>query len=274
MRDSKLSWDLRTNRIYSIPKTSSAIFNNYVEENKVVELHIEKSYFLGTNEHKTFIEENFFNELVSKKVCTFKKLIVDKNYGGYVCDSKSKIFLDSYNNKFPALIFKNNYFIDELILNEKDLFFYNEYDKSDTNIYFIIYFNIYNTKWMLGRTFYEKYRFSFDIDNGQLLYHKKRFNIDNKRENDNSNNNQKDSKFLKVLFIIFLIVIIFALGVLFHKIMIKTPRKQKANELDDDFYYEDNDNKKIYNQSLDINSNNNNLFNKNNLMLELGAKNT
>ena len=191
-----------------------------------------------------------------------------------MCDSKSKIFLDSYNNKFPALIFKNNYFIDELILNEKDLFFYNEYDKSDTNIYFIIYFNIYNTKWMLGRTFYEKYRFSFDIDNGQLLYHKKRFNIDNKRENDNSNNNQKDSKFLKVLFIIFLIVIIFALGVLFHKIMIKTPRKQKANELDDDFYYEDNDNKKIYNQSLDINSNNNNLFNKNNLMLELGAKNT
>ena len=78
MRDSKLSWDLRTNRIYSIPKTSSAIFNNYVEENKVVELHIEKSYFLGTNEYKTFIEENFFNELVSKKVCTFKKLIVIK----------------------------------------------------------------------------------------------------------------------------------------------------------------------------------------------------
>ena len=41
----------------------------------------------------------------------------------------------------------------------------------------------------------------------------------------------------KIIFIIVLFIICFVLGVLYHKNIIKLPRKKLANELDDDYEY-------------------------------------
>ena len=64
---------------------------------------------------------------------------------------------------------------------------------------------------------------------------------------------------------------IFILGILFHKSIIKLPRKTKANELDDGYYYQKDEKNNNLNNDLDIN--NENIYkNGNNLLMELGTK--
>ena len=256
-RDGKLSWDFRTIQIYSRPKNKNKDINAYIVNNLVCELYLEKSYFLVDNNYKKFIDEAFFDELVEQNVCQYQKLKQISNYGTYVCDSKSKIFLENYNNNFPDLIFKNEK-LGELIFTKKDLFVYNEYNKSDTNIYFNIYFcGFYTNKWKLGRPFLEKYRMSFNMDTSEIIYHKKRISDE---EEDNGINNAKyqdDHKILKIILIAILVLIIFFLGFICHKFITKMPRKQKAYELDDDFDYttKDSQNKKLVgDDNLEINN--------------------
>ena len=240
LRGSSLSWDIRIDNIYSEAKSNSKFNEIYLEKNQEVELIIEKSYILGTKNYKSFIENAFFNELIGYNICQYKNSLMEHSYGTYVCDSTSKIFLDFYNNKFPELIFKTGRITDELILNKNDLFFYNKYNKSDTNIYFMIFFStIYTSKWMLSRAFLEKYRLSFNLDTRFIEYHKKKFS-ENKIENEtkeDDRNNDNIYLIIKIVAIIFLVSIIFLLGFLFHKLITRKPRKQKANELNDDFDY-------------------------------------
>ena len=56
------------------------------------------------------------------------------------------------------------------------------------------------------------------------------------------NGNDKDYTWLKILIIVFLLLIFFVLGILFHKNIIRLPRKKKANELEDDYEYTINPN--------------------------------
>ena len=245
LRSSRLSWDLKTETIYSESKKDLKNKNFYLEKNMDIELKIEKSYILGTYNYKKYIENIFFKDLIDKNICQYKKLLVEFSYGTYICDSKSKIFKDYYDNIFPDLVIKTEKIIDDLILTKKDLFLENKYNDSDTNIYFMIYFStIYTTKWMFGRPFFEKYRLSFNIDKSFIIYHKKKFNEEKEENNDNVDMNKKDNKILKIIIIIFLILMIFFLGFLFHKSITKMPRKHKANELDDEFDYESHNEKK------------------------------
>ena len=256
-RDGRLSWDFRTIKIYSHPKKRNEDINFYMVNNLVCELVLEKSYFLVDNNYKKFIDEAFFDELVEQNVCQYKKLKINSIYGTYVCDSKSKIFIENYNNNFPDLIFKNEN-LGELIFTKKDLFVYNEYNKSDTNIYFIIYFGgVYTNKWKLGRPFLEKYRMSFNMDASQIIYHKKRISDEDEDKGINNENYQDSHTILKIILIVILVLIIFFLGFLCHKFITKIPRKQKANELDDDFDYttKDSQNKKLVgDDNLEINN--------------------
>ena len=247
LRDGRLSWDFRTVKIYSQPKKRNIDINVYMVDNLVCELVLEKSYFLVDNNYKNFIDEAFFDELVEQNVCQYKKLKINSNYGTYVCDSKSKIFLEQYNNNFPDLIFKNEN-LGELIFTKKDLFYYNDYNNSDTNIYFLIYFGgLFTNKWKLGRPFLEKYRMSFDMDTSKIIYHKKRISDEEEDKGINNESYQDEHKILKIILIVTLVLLIFFLGFLCHKFITKMPRKQKANELDDDFDYttKDSQNQKL-----------------------------
>ena len=240
LRGSSLSWDIGIDNVYSEPKSNNKFNEIYLEKNQDVELNIEKSYILGTNNYKSFIEKAFFNELIAYNACEYKNSLIEFSYGTYVCDSTSKVFKDFYNNKFPELIFKTERITDELILNQDDLFFYNKYNKSDTNIYFMVFFStMYTSKWMLSRSFLEKYRLSFNIDTRFIVYHKRKF-TENKIENTTKEEDRgKDNinLIIKIVVIVFFALIIFLLGFLFHKLITKKPRKQKANELNDDYDY-------------------------------------
>ena len=119
---------------------------------------------------------------------------------------------------------------------------------------------IYNN-WTLGLPFLKKYRLSFNFDSKQIGYYKDYENIPK-----NDEQNKLSFIFIKTIIIIILIIIIFILGMQFQKKIIKVPRKNKANELDDNYEYNSYKNSHIN----DINNNINNGENKKEV--ELGFK--
>ena len=208
---------------------------------KEVELVPTLPYILGIYDYHMHIKYHFFYHLLKENICKFESIPINPDYGTYVCDSKSKLFIETYNNKFPKLFFIHIDSNTTFILDKEDLFTYNPYNKSDTQIYFLVLF--YNnieqydliTKFKLGIPFFKKYKFSFNSDAKIITYYEKP--IINKENKLNLNNKEKLKILFKIIFIIVLFIICFVLGVLYHKNIIKLPRKKLANELDDDYEY-------------------------------------
>ena len=227
-------------------------------------------YIVGVNEYKLYIRSVFFEELLMKDVCSLKNILLDEDYYTYVCDSKSDLFIEKFKN-FPKLFFEHYDLDKTFILDQYDLFTYNNINKSDSNIYFLIFFSNKkepykpefpggNTiiRWKLGIPFFKKYKLYFNADNRMITYYEKFNKNDNGNYNDNndeeinkngnnnnnknSNRKNKNSTWIKVLIIGGLLIIFFILGILFHKNIIRLPRKKKANELEDDYEYTINPN--------------------------------
>ena len=228
-------------------------------------------YILGVKEYNNYMRNFFFQELLNKDICFYKNVLIDEKYGTYVCDSTSELFKEKYNNQFPNLYFQHYDLNKTFILDKYDLFTYNNINKSDTNIYFLIFFPnkddpYYNPefpgrapirRWKLGIPFLKKYKLTFNADSRIINYYEtfnknNNDNNDNNEMNDNTNNgnNNKNIKskekyyeisLNKIIIIISLgvifIALIFVFGILFYKNLIKIPRKKKANELDDDYEY-------------------------------------
>ena len=216
-------------------------------------------YIIGVKEYKNYINYNFFQDLILQNICELKNVNIDEDYSTYVCNSKSDLFIEKYNNNFPKLYFKHHELNKTFILDQYDLFSYNKINKSDTRLYFLVFFSNKNEpyhnpefpggtvikRWKLGIPFLKKYKLYFNTDNRMITYYEK-FKIDYKN-NDNNNKEKesqksKKSNLIKILIIGALFIIFFVLGILFHKNIIKLPRKKKANELEDDYEYTINPN--------------------------------
>ena len=208
---------------------------------KDVELDASLPYIVGIYEYNIHMKFYFFYNLLSNNICKYITVPLNPDYSTFVCDSKNELFIEAYNTKFPKLFFVHIESNTTFILDKEDLFTYNLNNKSDTQIYFLVFF--YNhqgkydeiTKFKLGIPFFKKYKFSFDSDNRVMHYYE---NTTNKKRLDRSiNDKENDKKIFKLFIIFFLLIIFFILGILFHKNIIKLPRKKIANELEDDFEY-------------------------------------
>jgi len=225
--------------------------------NKIgAELIVNMPYIVGTNEYLYYINNTFFSDLIMLKICNFKMKNDTKNKKGlysFICNGKSDYLMNSLKTKFPELIFESIDLGKNFSLNIYDLFSYNNYNISDTNIYFLIFFNkkekYENENWILGVPFFKKYTLSFDYENKKIGYYYK--NQENKEEEKNNNINI----IFRIFALVFIIVIIFILGRIYQKKMIKIPRKNKANELNDNYEYNTNSSKDI-NKNKDVNNKN------------------
>ena len=235
-------------------------------------------YIIGVNEYKNYMRAYFFEDLLSKDICIFKNVLIDEDYGTYVCDSKSELFIEKYNNQFPKLYFEHDDLNKTFILDQYDLFTYNHINKSDKNIYFLVFFPNKNQpyinpefpgrapiiRWKLGIPFLKKYKLTFNADNRIINYYEifNKNNNDNTGNNDNTNNNSHNNgnnnkdinsndinnninltKIIVIISLVFIFIILgVVLGIYLYKNIIKSPRKKKANELEDDYEYTINPN--------------------------------
>ena len=179
----------------------------------------------------------FFEEYIQKNICTINlyindpRLIFSERYFVIECDKEK--FGQNDLIKLPKFyLYLGNYFEEKkLVFDYKDLFTETKYK------YFfnIIFENTTRTKIELGKIFLKKYPINFNLENNKVLEIYDTYYEEQKKEEENEppgNNNA-------VLYIIITVILVSITGVLgffFGKYLNKI-RKKRANELDDDYDY-------------------------------------
>ena len=188
-------------------------------------------FFVGAYSYKLFIEENFFNNLIEKKICFKSNNTV---YGSVMYFDVYSCNEESLNDikKFPELKFYIKSTNTSFIFNYNDLF-----KKIGNKYYFMVIFEKYkNSYWQIGYPFFKKYDIVFDDDSKTIGYYNSNIEI-----NDNKGGNQT----VKIVLIVLLTIIVFcgllAIGYYIGKEKY-IQRKKRANELNDDYDYKINEN--------------------------------
>ena len=221
--------------------------SNDYEHRKEMTIHKSAAFSLNTRlikstfEFGEYIFNNFFQKKISNNTC-FRDFINGK-YNFYYCD-KSKTNISEMQNLYFNLRDKNVTFI----LEPKDLFY-----EHDGYIYFLIIYKSYfeedgdkDTHWIFGLQFLYKYTLTFNRDDAVMYYYDKTYeNAPNNGKENNGNNSWKYIIIIAVLCIVFICCIAF----LVYYIKKIRPRKNKANELDEDFEYTSKDNTILDNEN-------------------------
>ena len=258
-------WNLLfKNIIVGINNSYNNSYDNHLRffDIKYAQIIGDLSYIIGIKNYQSYIRSVFFEPLLIKNICKYQNISTNDDYGTYVCDSKSELFIQKYKNEFPKIYFEHAELNTTFILDQYDLFTYNNIDKTDTKIYFLVFFQNKDDpyvspeapsrqvikRWKLGIPFLKKYKLYFNNEDRIISYYEK-FIDHTKGDGDNDDNNNTnlevystDYTWLKIGIIIFLLIIFFILGILFHKNIIRLPRKKKANELEDAYEYSVNPN--------------------------------
>ena len=258
---SKLIWGINFSHIYLKHNEQNIHEIKNITSNS--EIIANFPYIKGVQEYFDYITEIFFDEFLKKNICkiiNFTKYDINLKYNsyGYACNSTSKYFMEKLNNNFPDLILDNHDFNKNFSLTKLDLFAFNTFDNSDTNLYFLIVNGIDKEKrWILGIPFLKKYVFSFDYDKKRIgHYANYGKDIDNNIDDNENDVNFFSSLTFKILIIIISTGIVFILGMAFNNYL-KKSRKKRANELEDDYEYNSHDDKIINNNSENENENKN-----------------
>ena len=263
---------------YSIIFDSIYAFNNisnkiqYISDSKSndifrkASIKINSGVIIGTSEYKNFIDNNFFNNLINKKICQADCV---NDFLIYSCNMELIALANprdpnsNYYSKFPDLIFKSTKIEYNFILKNNDLF-----EQIFGKYYFLIIFKnnattTDNDFWYLGEPFYKKYPFSINLDAKTVGFYldiekngKKSNSTKNKNETNsiddvdknNTNDNKSMNKILKY-FIEIIFVIIIALVAYYIGVTVNEKRKKRANELKDDNYEYMPEENKIINES-------------------------
>jgi len=183
-------------------------------------LSYEFGFIYGTEHYHILIKEIFFDNYGNN--C--KKTIFGKNEFYYICDKNINL------EKFPDLIFVKD--------NINFTFTKNELWKEFENKYYflVIFCEQQKTNWIFGKIFFKKYIIFFNLDQKIIGFYP---NLN--QQNSKSKNNIKNSNLISyllpwILVILLLIILIIVIVYFFYCLKIKK-RKERANELDDNYDY-------------------------------------
>ena len=241
-RNNYLNWDLEFTNIY--------FKNNKLYIYTSAEIRPDSPLHFGALGFKLNLDSLFFSRFFNQSICEAKNMTLYPNLIYYMCDSNKKgennLFFDI--KKFPNIFFEHKKLGVNFTLNYKDLFIQ---DNNNKNIFYFLFvfdrnkmFNAKEDRFILGMKFFEKFQFEFDNDKKLIRYYD---SIDKICDNNICSNN-KDKKDYKIILFICLIIlfgiILFVLGMLFQKKILKLPRKARANELEEDYEYKVKDDEK------------------------------
>ena len=228
---SSLYWSFTFNKVFYNDSSSKNICGN----NTIVDFVIDLNYITCTRYYYESIKNYFFEKYFEEKVC--KEEIVYNVY-------EENIYLIICNLDFKKNIktFPNIYFFSDTFSYIFNLDYNDVFMEYNDKIYFLIIFKqAINTIWRMGKIFMKKYPFIFDYDQRTIsfVYLNKFGNTPNEESKKSKKNNNKKSFFLNVKIYIFigLLIIAVILGIFIGKMLWKNKRKQRANELDDNYDY-------------------------------------
>ena len=190
------------------------------------------NYIIGTEEYKSKISF-YFNEYIEKNICFDDNS--NSHYFIYYC--KSDKFNKTDIDKFPSLNFYHFQYNYSFSFNGKDLFL-----ESNGYYYFLIIFDRYNYRaWSFGKLFLKKYQLIFNPDSKMISYY-----IDKNIEDKEIEIGEKDIYFINNRYIIIIILVIigiisFIIGLIIGSIIYNKKKKKLANEMKDEYFYNNNE---------------------------------
>ena len=208
---------------------------------KDVEFSLDFGFILSTDNYKKFLDQKFFKNSTYADSCKEEKV------GEYFV----KICNENVIKYFKTIYFYLSY--NYIESNRKNYIEFNYQDlfvkaPGDNDLYYFqIVFVDNSYKWIFGRPLFKKYQTVFDQDKKIIGFY-----TETGEYNYNNYNNKSKFPFVWILVIILFICLISLMILFYIKYPFKT-RKKKANELDDDFDYESDANKKNEKDQLFIN---------------------
>ena len=212
--------------------------------------YIEEFFITGSQKYFTYIEENFFQKYIDKRICSksfYNKAYYTESFFYFMCNIEDENKRKEFFDEFPDLIFSQRDMDYKFRLTAEDLF---TIIPDGKRILFNVDFVYNRNKWILGKPFLKKYQLIFNSDSNTISYY---INPNNKIINKEEGN--KGGNGLKIFLIIFFVILAFIVGIVFGRALcIKYNRKLRANELEDNFSYIVNDRiKENENEATDIN---------------------
>ena len=238
IKDNYLHWEISMKEIY---------YNNIHFKDKIIfELNPLFELIIGSNEFKNFILEDYFNFYINEKICLIKEI-----NGYHIIECNENEFKIKDIKEFPNLYMFNAYINHIFELLGEDIFF-----KLNDKYYFGIIFpnnsNEFN-KWTIGKIFMRKYPIIFSPLNRLIGFYvvpngdEPIINEDNEEQGKIIEHKKiKKRQFIKdknlYLEIIIISLVFTCLGLYIGRRLFLR-RRAKLNELVDDYYQYDSDNK-------------------------------
>ena len=192
-----------------------------IDANAEIQLFYEFGLIEGSERYYNTIYLRYFDDYLKNKICT-KVMINNESYYFYTECTNQFNYED-----FPDIIFKSEGLNYTFNLTKDDLFM-----KYGNKIYFLIVFQLNPNKWAFGAIFFKKYQIYFDKEKKIYGLYKRKYNV-----TDTNNNNNKKLSLLS-LSIILGVLLLFSLLIIFYLYkIIKSRRKLRANELEDQYEY-------------------------------------
>ena len=235
-RNGVLNWDLEFSNIYI--NTLKLYISTQVE------IRPDSVLNFGSLSFKFNIDTQFFSPLFKESICQIKNMTLYPDIMYYICDSSilgnNNLYFDI--KKFPSIIFEHKRLGGNFTLTYNDLFLQ---DDTNKNIFYFLFvfdrtkiFNLKTDRIVLGTKFLEKYQFEFDIDKKIIrYYHKNEFLNENENDEIYSENKNNYKIIIIICLSILLGILLFFLGMIFQRTILKIPRKMRANELNEDYEY-------------------------------------
>ena len=254
IKDPTIKWGINFDIFISSKKKNTKEYHLQIDENAY--FYIEEFFITGSQKYFDYVEENFFNKYIDRKLCKkyiHNKAYYEENFFHIICNIDSENERKKFFEEFPILILNQKEMNYNFTLNSTDLF---TIIPDGRRILFNIDFTFHSNKWILGKPFFKKYQLFFNSDSNLISYFVSPKDLENNVEvNINKGNG------LKIFLIIFLTVLAFIIGIIFGRALCsKYNRKIRANELEDNYSYISSDKNKIDNKdvSQDFNLNNSN----------------
>ena len=223
-------WSLEFKDIYYNNLKNSISF----EAKKIANIQFDYGLISAPDEVRIFLEKNFFEEYYKKNICFKENLGSYKENFIYCKNIKEFDF-----KKFNIIYFKSIHLNITFELTYKDLFYFKE-----DYVYFLLLFK--GTSWIFGELFLKKYYLVFNQEKKTIGYYEGIEIEKSNKEYEKNNKFEFKINFTNILLILILISIIVVGIILYAK---KGKRKNRANEMDDNYDYtsainDDQDDKK------------------------------
>ena len=220
-----LKWGILFNKIYVNEKS----FNDFLDS----EINFNYNSIIIPNDYWDYISNIYFNEYINLNICSIMQNSDKMRY--FTCD-KNK-FNKNDISKAPIIYFYSVQFKYTFEIKGENLF-----ELKNDKYYFLLFSQTYTYSWILGKPFFKKYPFLYNIESKTISF----YNPNIPYISSNHKNKYKYKKnYIGITIILSFIFIIIMIYTLFLLSKHHRQRKIRSNELEDEFVYKPHENNSI-----------------------------